>query len=914
MCALTVFIICAVQPVKASAETNPKAADNSSVWLIKNSFLEAMDDGGYMRVFYADHKVYVEYYSPSFKLMSRDTIEMELPMWGGFFKGSDAYYLCEGQENTDEKDNAEVIRVIKYDFGWNRLGAASITGNKDQIWGSHVRYPFDYGCVEMTEYNGKLFITTGHEGYVDPNYNQGHQGYLLMMVDTDSMTGKIIDADLWHSFAQYIKNDGTGLYIYQQSEGSRCTTLDRFDLETLIKCVENGKISYFYNSEISDTEQVFKYGGVQTSAWAIPCYATVNDMALSADNVLGIGTSIDQSKYESYDSNSTPYNIYLTVTPKNEVGKGKTSVKWLTSYSSGAKQFTGVFLTKISDDRFLVTWGEKNTSKTPADVNDPLSGNVLHYLFIDGSGNKLSSEYTARASISDCRPTVSGGKAVFYTSNGSSLDFYGIDVNSGASSKKVYRIAGDSATWECKDGVLTISGTGSLYACDTENVYWSGTLFSPLADVVTKVVVKSGISDIPAYEFAYLTELKTVVIEPGVKTIGKRAFSNIHDLERVYIPKSVTSIGEDIVWTGWYWTGSGDHVYSAAICTNYGSAAYKYAEKYSIKYLLDLADAEISGISSSYSATGSAIVPNITVKLGGKTLTKGTDYTVTCKNNVNAGTATLTITGTENYKGYFGTRSANFNIRNPQKSISKCTVTLSGTSFEYTGSPIKPAVTVKDGTKTLKENTDYSVSYVNNVNAGTAYVYIGGKGDYNDVVSKSFTITPPTNIAKAEITHPKSVYWYEGKAVEPEPTVKLGGKTLTKGTDYTVTYRNNSTTGKAYFAVKGIGNYTGRQVVYYKIAPGVQTITDLRSFTAQKIVITWKKDKRATGYQFQISADPTFKTGVTTHVAQTSDTISRQCIKLKSGTTYYFRLRAYKMIDGARCYGPYTDVQSCTAK
>ncbi|MFR5149252.1 MAG: hypothetical protein ACLTER_06740 [Ruminococcus sp.] len=69
---------------------------------------------------------------------------MELPLWGGFYAGSDGYYLVEGQNNTAEDNSAEVIRVIRYDTNWNRSGAASITSNPD-LFGGEVRYPFDYG-------------------------------------------------------------------------------------------------------------------------------------------------------------------------------------------------------------------------------------------------------------------------------------------------------------------------------------------------------------------------------------------------------------------------------------------------------------------------------------------------------------------------------------------------------------------------------------------------------------------------------------------------------------------------------------------------------------------------------------------------------------------------------------------------
>ena len=144
-----------------------------------------------MRVFHKTNSVGIEYYNSSLQITGRKEIAMELPLWGGFYAGSDGYYLIEGQNNTAEDDSAEVIRVIRYDTNWKRSGAASITSNPD-LFGGQVRYPFDYSCVEVTENNGKLFIVTGHEGYVVPSLGQGHQGFLMIQVDPSSMTGKIV--------------------------------------------------------------------------------------------------------------------------------------------------------------------------------------------------------------------------------------------------------------------------------------------------------------------------------------------------------------------------------------------------------------------------------------------------------------------------------------------------------------------------------------------------------------------------------------------------------------------------------------------------------------------------------------------------------------------------------------------------
>ena len=78
------------------------------------------------------------------------------------------------------------------------------------------------------------------------------------------------------------------------------------------------------------------------------------------------------------------------------------------------------------------------------------------------------------------------------------------------------------------------------------------------------------------------------------------------------------------------------------------------------------------------------------------------------------------------------------------KNINTCSV--SGIKAKtYTGKALTQSITVKDGTKTLKQGTDYTVSYKNNKVVGTATVIITGKGSYTSYVSKTFKITKAAN-------------------------------------------------------------------------------------------------------------------------------------------------------------------------
>ena len=155
---------------------------------------------------------------------------------------------------------------------------------------------------------------------------------------------------------------------------------------------------------------------------------------------------------------------------------------------------------------------------------------------------------------------------------------------------------------------------------------------------------------------------------------------------------------------------------------------------------ISISKASVTLSTSTYAYDGKAKKPGVTVKLNGKTLKNGTDYTVSYSNNTKVGTAKVTITGKGNYTGSV---SKTFSIKNNFKKA-----TVSGISTKaFTGKNITQSITVKYNGKTLKNGTDYTVSYSNNKKIGTATVKITGKGSYTGTVTKTFKINP----AKQEI-------------------------------------------------------------------------------------------------------------------------------------------------------------------
>ena len=187
-------------------------------------------------------------------------------------------------------------------------------------------------------------------------------------------------------------------------------------------------------------------------------------------------------------------------------------------------------------------------------------------------------------------------------------------------------------------------------------------------------------------------------------------------------------------------------------------------------------------------------------------------------------------------------------------SISKASVTLSTSTYAYDGKAKTPSVTVKVGGKTLKKDTDYTVSYSNNTKVGTAKVTITGKGNYTGSVSKTYSIK--NNFKKATVSGISNKS-YTGKNITQSVTVKYNGKTLKKGTDYTVSYSSNKNIGTATVKIAGKGSYTGTIAKTFKINPAKQEIQKLTA-KSKAFFVDWVQKGSATGYEIQYATNSKF--------------------------------------------------------
>lgn len=242
------------------------------------------------------------------------------------------------------------------------------------------------------------------------------------------------------------------------------------------------------------------------------------------------------------------------------------------------------------------------------------------------------------------------------------------------------------------------------------------------------------------------------------------------------------------------------------------------------------------------------------VNAAGETVSaENADYTVTWINNRYVGTATAVLTGTGKILEdgtaigtYFGEKRITFRIKGTALSASMVSWAdgSKNVSVVYNGEEQEPRVRVslqkkvkgKDGkmvtqTTYLREYNeyykvgDYKVSYLKNVDAGTATVVITGVGGYTGTVKKTFKITQADLAAEgteAKIGVADSIPFVKNGA---KPAIVVTAKmangntvTLKEGKDYTVTYANNKAVSEGknltekklpLITVKGKGNFKG---------------------------------------------------------------------------------------------------------
>ena len=135
---------------------------------------------------------------------------------------------------------------------------------------------------------------------------------------------------------------------------------------------------------------------------------------------------------------------------------------------------------------------------------------------------------------------------------------------------------------------------------------------------------------------------------------------------------------------------------------------------------------------------------------------------------------------------------------------------------------------------------------------------------------------------------------YTGKALKPAVKVTYNKAKLKNGTDYTVTYKNNTNIGVATVTVTGKGNYTGTKKLTFNINPKSTNFSKLKG-GKQSINLNWKNPGNITGYEIQYSLKKDFSGGKTVKIKK-AKTLTTTIKKLTGGQTYYVRIRTFTTV------------------
>ena len=251
-------------------------------------------------------------------------------------------------------------------------------------------------------------------------------------------------------------------------------------------------------------------------------------------------------------------------------------------------------------------------------------------------------------------------------------------------------------------------------------------------------------------------------------------------------------------------------------------------------------------------------------------LVKETDYTLVYSENINAGTATVTVTGIGDYTG---TDTSTFSITSASlPPIAQLP------DRPFTGLPFTPdVVMVNPNTSApLAKDTDYTLAYSSNVNTGTAAVTVTGIGNYTGTCTGTFAITPA---ALPPIT-PLPDVMYNGLPFTPDVVITNPntGAVLVKDTDYTLAYSANINAGSATVTVTGVGNWMSTATVAFLISEPGPSPTPTLAPTATSAPSTLVPTLTPTDTPAPLSktASPSTRTAIPTLEPLPSPTISAQ--------------------------------------
>lgn len=376
-----------------------------------NDFLEENEDGTFLRISFFDGEgVFLETYDADFNFVSSRQLTKGIWTARGYFKGKDARYIVYKQVNSEQSDEKEVVRVVKYDDDWNILGRCSISA-------INTYSAFTSGSVSMLESDGILYIHAAHTMYDEGTLLESphHQANMTLEIDEATMT-KVADMSavsnektgyVSHSWNQFIQADDN--YIYRLDQGDsypRAVTLSRQ------KKYYEGIDMY----HIEDRREIFPICGTGQVYTGV----SIGSFDLIGNTLITAGNSIDPDTTDRMLNMVKWRNVFVDVTDKDTFD---TKTIWLTNYTDDDKIIVYTPHTVVTGDGMYVLWEEGYQDQEDGDYNI-----LTRIAKIKNDGTLDGKIYRICARQTDCKPILtSKGHIVWFMTNDSSPVFYDVD-------------------------------------------------------------------------------------------------------------------------------------------------------------------------------------------------------------------------------------------------------------------------------------------------------------------------------------------------------------------------------------------------------------------------------------------------------------------------------------------------------
>ena len=436
------------------------------------------------------------------------------------------------------------------------------------------------------------------------------------------------------------------------------------------------------------------------------------------------------------------------------------------------------------------------------------------------------------------------------------------------------------------------TGLTDLNFSNAENL--SSVESSAFSDCISldSVIIPNHVASLGSYVFYRCSGLTTITLPEGLAVIEKKAFSGCTELGEIVLPSNVQTIGEE--------------AFSGCTGLTEVSAEDSWLQKIqagAFKGCTRLNAVRVPGCLSEIGASAFELcssLSDISLPDGIKTVENRVFYN--CKELVSL-SLPESITSIGDWAFYNCSRLENPIFPRRVRSVGKwafagcwCINEINiPDSVEELGSYAFLDCRNLKKIETTRNLKTFGSMVFGGCDAGCVMYGIRGSAaeKYADKNKITF-IDRRYDLSNATVTGIVTKVWKKA-GVTQSPTVTLNDKKLVEGRDYTLSYRNNRDVGRAEVRIRSAGSYDGFCSRNFKIIP--KQVTELK-LTAGKneFKATWKEEKGETlsGYELQYSTTDSFKKNVVTLKIGKASTTWKRVTKLKAGTTYYVRVRAFR--------------------